>query len=199
MKHFSRLLTAACIAVFSLALFTSAAAALRSITVNRTRVTATSRSVIFEASELNTTCEVTLNGETTVTAAAKRAGTNIGVITEGRTTNCRGAAREARVLNTAVRPIRIQYASFAGTLPRITSVSVTGVESEFLLNTFFGSCLYKGDVPARFSETGGGTRFNQAEFRRGAARLVSGPCGFAPTGTITGTFSLSTTLNVGLI
>lgn len=201
MSKYLRLVFAGCVAVLAMSLLAGSAVALRSLSVNRTRVSATSRSVIFTGAELNTTCEVTLNGETTTTAVAKGSTSQIGVITEGRTTNCRGAARRAVILNTAVNPMRLAYTSFAGTLPRITSVTVTASNALFeLQETFAGNCLYRGDaVRSVFSETLGGQRFNQAEFNRAASTLNSGGFFCPRTGTITGTFTLTPTLNVGLL
>ena len=197
---FLRLLLAGCVAIFVTALFAGNAFANRSLTVNRTAFRATSRAVAFNGFELNTTCEVTLNGGTTVSSIAKSPD-QIGTITEGRTTNCRGAARRMVILNTLVNPMRLMYVLFFGTLPNITAVRTTVINVRFeMQETFAGNCLYTNESQASLlSETGGGQQYNQWELQNSSAALVRG--GFFCPGilSVAGTFALTPSLRVGLL
>ena len=201
MSKYLRIFVAGCVAVFMMSLFAGSAFANRSLTVNRTAFRATSRAVVFAGSELNTTCEVTLNGATTVTAVQKSAGAALGVITEGKVSFCRGSIPRAVFLFTVANPIRLSYASFTGTLPRITAVGVmaSNVALE-VQETVFGNCLYRGDAQAwTLRDTGGRQELNQMEFVNAPARLFRGGIFCPATSTITGTLALTPSLRIGLI
>jgi hypothetical protein len=74
----------------------------------------------FESSGTSVRCPVTLEGSFTQGTFAKVARSRIGYVTRGAIGTCTGGT--ARIL-TETLPWTIQYSSFAGTLPNITSVT----------------------------------------------------------------------------
>ena len=59
----------------------------------------------------------------------------------------------------------LNYESFGGTLPRITSVVVTARTPGFLLRILELECLYRGEPRATISESRGGQNADQGVFR----------------------------------
>ena len=200
MRAYLRLVRVGCAAILALALLAGGASASRSLTVNRTAIRAVARTAIFNGLEVNTTCEVTLNGETTVTSFAKRSGLQFGVITEGRSANCRGAARRVVFLNTPANAMRLAYSFFAGALPSITSVRASGSNFLFeLQETFVGNCLYRVDSGSwNFFATSGRQEYDRVDTRIESTLFRGGI--FCPRATfVSAVFTVSPLLNVGLI
>lgn len=91
-------------------------------------------------------CPVTLEGTFSTSTIAKRAGTSIGSITRATVTSTSCTGGSARVL-TETLPWAIQYSSFAGTLPTITSITVTLLSAAFAIHpTGSLTCLAQTEV-----------------------------------------------------
>ncbi len=207
LKH---LMIMALAATASLALLSASAAANRSLSASPAgTITGTSTGQItFEepAGSFGIACNLTLNG-TLARTTAKRAGSHVASLTEGRTSNCRdtffGIAGRAIVLVESSRPFDVVYSSFLGTLPRISGILVRA-EMRFLLTTAIGGCLFETGAAREavilieaVAETGSATR---GRFVREVARLLTRLSGTCPaTGNLAGRFTLSPTQTVRLL
>jgi hypothetical protein len=89
---------------------------------------ATWRSLRFSISEISMNCAVTLEGSFASSTIGKVAGRRIGSVTRAQLTGCSGGT--ATVLTEAL-PWAVQYSSFTGTLPEITSVTTRIVGAAF--------------------------------------------------------------------
>lgn len=144
---FKRLVVAALVAATALAVVTTSASANRSLSVSpggATRETSEGMVTFEEPGILGVACNLTLNS-TTPRSIAKRAGTHMGSITEGRASECRdtifGTAATAIVLVEVRRPFTIVYNSFLGTLPNITGILGLQVFA-IRLSSLPGDCLF---------------------------------------------------------
>ena len=157
MRTILRLLVAALAVTSGLGLLAGAAQANRSLSVGVTRgITETSRgAVTFEepSGSFGLACTMTLNG-TLERAFAKRAGTHVGSLTEGRTSECRdtffGSAGAAVWLMGPLEIANVVYNSFLGTLPRINGLLYRS-DARVLLRSIIGECLYETAGNREFS------------------------------------------------
>jgi len=97
-------------------------------------------------------CEVTLEGSFHTRTFAKVAGSLIGFITRAVVRpGCRGGWGDMRFL-TETLPWHLRYASFSGTLPRVTSVTVDLVNWAWNYPGLGATCLYRSTAaePARW-------------------------------------------------
>ena len=78
-------------------------------------------------------CPVTLEGTFSTSTITKRAGTAIGSITRAAVASASCTGGSARVL-TETLPWDIQYSSFAGTLPAITTITVRLLRAAFAIH-----------------------------------------------------------------
>lgn len=163
------------------------AQASRGITVTQTRITATG---VLTLNGGLTVCNVSLTLSLGSTTLTKTRGTNQGSVTAGSITGCSGLASSGAVLT----PINVQYDTFAGTLPNITSISIVAPNAGFSLNTLGGTCLYGGSLSGvRFLVTGGA--ISNVDFTgSNAIAKVSGGALCPSTGTITGPMTVTTTV-----
>ncbi len=210
MRKLKHLAIMALAATACLALLSASAAANRSLSASPAgAIRATSEGKItFEepAGSFGIACNVSLNG-TLERVAAKRVGTHIGSITEGRTNECRdtffGVAGMVTVLVEPGRPFEVVYASFLGTLPRINGILVRS-DSRFLLTSAIGSCLYATGASREAvllieatSETGAVTRGHYVPERTSLLTRLNGTC--PATGVTSGRLSLSPSQTVRLL
>ena len=113
------------------------------------------------------TCSTTVSAGWSRTSIPKStAGTAEGVfalIGEARFRECASGflSSSAELLNTPVRPIRVRYESFLGTLPSITGFLASLLDTQFRIRIEGVSCEYGGDGGALFSELGRGQRFSR--------------------------------------
>lgn len=153
MLRISRLVLTLSTTIVVLAFLTSAASALRSLSVSPGgTMEATSEGLVtFEDGEffrlLRIQCALTLNG-TLATSAAKRTGEHIGETTSGRTGTEARTCRESLggVPSIIILfPIELTYNSILGTLPAITGI-LFKARSKFLIESAGGEfrCLYEG-------------------------------------------------------
>ncbi len=138
-------------------------------------------------------CEVILNGDFLARTFAKTAGTAIARVTEATTIN-RCSNGEATILR-ATLPWEIRYASYSGTLPRITSVNLQIVGMAVLIEPPLGpSCLARTSVanPAllranveREEATFQNVVLNETALIPASGLMCGGTATFGGTGVIT--------------
>lgn len=138
-------------AVSILTAIVTTAAANRSVNIASGVGPVSAAAVTFIAEELRITCEVSLNGSLN-RSVAKRAGVSVGSVSVASAANCRNGT-----VIFLSPPWEVQYVSFSGTLPSISSGRLKLVGAAFLVNTLGGlaQCLYRGDPQA--TSTGGTT------------------------------------------
>lgn len=152
-----RLILTALAAFIVMAMTAGTASARGRIEVSATRITATSRGLIFGSESDNLSCDVTLNG-TLLRLITKVLREHIGGITEGRSTNCRNSLGESANRLIILLPMTLLYSSITGTLPERINGSVLLIDLGFLVDLQgFGGlitsrCLYEGRVAARARE-----------------------------------------------
>lgn len=136
-------------ALFMIVIVSEGASASRSIETNTREITAVARALAFTSPEselIRIRCEVTLSITLRSQRIQKLEGVTIGTATvriaEER---CEGGRAEAL---TEHQPWNVEYISFAGTLPNITSVTLSIHEAEVLVvdGTGAGRCLFRGDI-----------------------------------------------------
>jgi hypothetical protein len=139
-------------------------------------------------------CPVTLEGSLHSSTIAKTAGALIGYITRAIVGEATCANGRARTL-TENLPWHVRYASFAGTLPNITSVSTTIIGARFLVLASFPiigtiSCLYITEsghaATGRFNLGTGGVVSSVT-----AGGTISSQTGGCPEGSLGGTGTVS--------
>lgn len=93
--------------------------------------------------------QLTLSADST----PKTAGTTLGTIGPGFIRNCIGPIVPSPPNNTGtiLAGSTVSYASFTGTLPRITSIGVSSLNFGFSLNTLWGVCLYRASATNPFT------------------------------------------------
>lgn len=94
-----------------------------------------------------TVCNVTLTG-TLVARAGKVARSQIGSVTEGRTSGCRGSEEERVTFQAEGFPWQMTYSGFSGTLPNIAAVRVIRQVEFRRTSIVFTECRYRGPVNA---------------------------------------------------
>jgi hypothetical protein len=155
MHHRTRLVLSALAATVALAAAVGTASARRlELSNQRFRVVWQTQPLIFETESGRAICPLTLEGSFHSRTLSKVCGQLIGYITKAGVINCgtAGGARELRLL-TETLPWHVRYASFTGTLPRITKIRIQVIGWAFLLNLeLIGSCLYRSTAafPAFF-------------------------------------------------
>jgi len=141
LKH-SRLLLVVIGAAVTLGALVGTASANRLSTTNR-NIRATWAQMVFEgAFEQTVVCPVTLEGSLHSNVIAKTAGALVGFISRGtvNSNNCTGG--NATILQASL-PWHVRYASFAGTLPNITSITTNIIGAQFrVLSSAGASCLF---------------------------------------------------------
>lgn len=174
-----RLLVAACLALCSLALAASPAAAMRSIRIPGGEIKKVVEAFTVRAfgGEVTIICRLTLNGRiaSVINKAFAgrlpegRIGTIEGAATEGCITNFGGFA-EVLILVEQEAPIPLRYQAFLGTLPNITGIRFRKLGFSFRVTepVIIGACLYRGIVDLLLSfppvESGEGRFFNPEAF-----------------------------------
>jgi outer membrane lipoprotein SlyB len=154
-------------------------------------------SLTFTAEGSSVSCPITLSGSLDE-AMQKTAGQLLGEVTSTRVGTCTGG--EIRLL-TETLPWNLAYASFQGTLPRITGVTLDIKQFAALATvTIFGitsRCLYSGAARGILN----GTETTQLRLEEGTPiSLVTTLSGICPArGTLRGTGSLSRTLRMTLL
>ena len=141
----SKLLVAALIAMLALSIGAGIASANRSIQTNPGGVTRiTFRELRFSGSEggVVITCRVVLTANLNARIAKAR-GSAAGSITAVEVRECRGGAA---IVRAETLPWAVQFDSFGGTLPRITSVRLRLIRATFLLEVFGVRCRYQGNA-----------------------------------------------------
>jgi hypothetical protein len=139
MKARKLLLAAVAAAMLVLALVSSASAG--RLSSSSTSIRVSFREITFNLPFGNTTCAVTLEGSFHGRTIAKTAGLLVGYITRATMGAC--AAGSVTILAETL-PWHIRYASFAGTLPNITSFRVNAVNASFRVREPFGvTCLVR--------------------------------------------------------
>lgn len=207
MRNIKRFAVVAALAVVALAMMVGSASASRALRTTTGALTLTSTRVTFTAIGIGITCEVTLRGEITREQVEKtEAGRAIiGRVTGGSTANCRetfGGATTAEVLaNASGREWQKRYDGFGGTLPSITSTTLTTLRATFRINAAnLGRCTYIArEAAARASERGGRQEFDQASFERVRAENAPENPGECVEGTMSGTFTISPRIRVTLV
>ncbi len=202
MRNRSKLLLAALGAAVLLAAAVGTASAAR-LQVSGQSITAVWRAMTFRAPAVgvSVSCPVTLEGTLHSRTIIKTPGSLIGYIARATVGEASCTGGRARTL-TARLPWHVQYSSFSGTLPNITSVNTNVIGAEFLIQArVLGtevSCLYTTSAaePAtgRFELTAGTLTSVTVG---GEIRSASG--GVCPRGVLGGTSSSVTAITVRLI
>jgi hypothetical protein len=203
MSRYGKLALAALLASTALAVGTSGAYALRSISISESRFTLISESLVMRAGEITITCAATFT-HTIARSISKREGTLAGRFTSFRVERCRaeGATFRALIFLIAERENRelwkFFYRTFTGTLPNITRI-------EYRLNnilvkaevSIFGipvACLYEGNGQYFW---GFGPR--ERDDDEDAMRKIEGSELCPTEATIFGFFAVEPTIFVGLL
>jgi hypothetical protein len=181
-----RIATAVAVAL-TLATVSGTAVALRQIEVSVFVDRAVARSFSFISEGGIVTCPVTLTTEFLFTISKARGSRMAWTRLTVGEASCTGG--RARPLNT-LEGWPVNYVSFTGTLPNITSIRVEVVGFAFLVSAFggFGECLYRGN--AQFTTEGGTPAFSLRADERVALPLSRNLNGLfcaataAPRGTI---------------
>jgi hypothetical protein len=144
------------------------------------RVKATWARLEFRGGFGTVECEVVVEGSFHARTIAKTTGALTGSITVATITRC--ARGTATVLRETL-PWHVQYQSFTGTLPNITSISARVVEIAFVMRepTFGVTCLARGPGTISFGQAAGGV----------IVQATAG--GTTPCGSFSGTLGGSTT------
>jgi hypothetical protein len=195
MATHTRALRALCACTVILAAGTGSAAAVtveHLVFMHPGAITATSTSpTTLNAGELNVRCNLTLQG-TLNEETATRSGTSIGSISRATAGSCEGGERPSVTFLSL--SWRWTYSSFSGTQPEaMTGLLATLNSVGVRISAGRLTCLYSGNVGARFALTEHnpylvGTLSTLAN----SLSLVSGE-GCARTGSITGSYRLSST------
>lgn len=207
MSRLMKLAMLACTAVFAMAFFAGAAAALRSIGIStaeggrRIRTEGASTFDSREAFRFRVTCEsLRLNGELAAAAIAKLTALptgKVGTIQEGSATGCReslGGAAEIRI----TVPIDLRYNSILGTLPNITGILVVALNARFQIRAAL-TCIYEGTVGFLF-EVNERREITRGRFLQELVRKTAESPGACPaTGAIIGTMNVSPAVRVSLL
>ena len=177
------------------------AASANTLSASSQSLTATWSGMVFEAPSVGVrvTCPVTLEGSLHSRTIAKVSGSLIGYINRATVgeASCSGGSASA-----SGTPWHVQYSSFSGTLPNITSVNTNVVNAEFtIIATVLGfrvTCRYRTSTTT--PATG---RFNLSSGRLTnvavGGEIASSSGGSCPRGRLSGTSSSVTPLTVTLI
>jgi hypothetical protein len=196
MKLYKLLLAVVGATVLFGALATTASA--RSLSTTATSITATFASAEFTGLFGTTRCALTLEGTQHSRTIAKSPGSLIGFITRARLGAC---ANGAATLLTETLPWHVQYGSFAGTLPRITSFTTNVVGSAFRVRETGGiTCLVRSTAgePSRGIYNRNTTTGAITSATLGGSIRSGGEC-FNQPGTLGGTSNSITANTVTLI
>jgi hypothetical protein len=140
MRTSAKFLFTGCLAALLLSVAISTASA-RRLEVSEQRVYVRWSALEFEAGLGAIRCPVTLLGSFHSRTLSKVSGQLIGYINHVSVAEASCAGGRARAL-TENLPWHVQYRSFAGTLPNITSVAIQLVGARFLVLQLNVSCLY---------------------------------------------------------
>jgi hypothetical protein len=187
----SKLLLAVVGATVLLGAFVSSASATRLSSSTQT-ISANWARMNFSATFGTVECAVTLSGSLHSRTITKTRGSLIGLITDARVGAC--ARGEAQVL-TATLPWHVQYESFAGTLPTITSITTRVIGSSFRAGFFGIGCLSRTEAANPATGT----------YNLSAGRVTSVtvggriPTSCGDVGTLSGTSTSNTAQTITLI
>jgi hypothetical protein len=92
------------------------------------------------------TCDVLISITANSRTISKTTGITQATVNGGWVRNCTGSLVGSPSTGAFLGPIDIEYASFSGTLPNITRITVTLANGASSLNTVAGNCLYGGRV-----------------------------------------------------
>ncbi|HET6449217.1 MAG TPA: hypothetical protein VFG31_08915 [Conexibacter sp.] len=155
---------------------------------------ATWNPVTFEASGASVRCALTLEGSFSENTFAKSAGSRIGSVTRATVSGCTGGT--STVLS-ATLPWAVQYGSFAGTLPNITSGTLRLVGASFgITPTELPGCLARTTaeepLPAIAERTNIGELTGLRADERAGIRLTGEfLCSLAGQGHVRGTATVT--------
>jgi len=134
------------------------ACALRSLSLNQPRNTATSRALVISSPEIEgfaMTCEASLEIEEVVPLVGKRRGHKFWNIIRAiiHQLTCRGGT--ARALEpTRATPWEAQYESFSGSLPTVTLITISVHGTAILMELLGTRCLFGGTINFSLPVTG---------------------------------------------
>lgn len=156
-----KLILAGLVAVLALGSMAGMASASRSLSVSggaRRGIRETERTIVLELGAIEVICASTMVKDIH-SFIPKTLGALFGFVTDLRFVGCRetlGGEASARALIEA--PWHIQYQSFTGILPAITSVNVKIIDAKILISLQRRTlCLYRGDLPMfKTGRTAGG-------------------------------------------
>lgn len=158
-------------------------------------VTLTSEALVFSSSFARVTCPVTLTG------SLEKGFQKVETILIGPITGATLAERSctggtARIARETL-PWEVEYFSFAGTLPNITSLNLGIEEISALVEALGVGCLFRGTPRAR---TGRGTEVTELRLDETVRiPVVTRLSAFCPSeGTLSGTFRVSPTVRLSL-
>jgi hypothetical protein len=187
----SRLLLAAATATVLLGVLVATASATR-IESSATTLRAQFREVRFEGIFGSAVCQVTLEGSLHSRTIVKTRGLLIGYITSARLGPC---AVGAATILTETLPWHVQYDSFEGTLPTITSIRTNVIGAAFRVRTNTGeNCLSRSTAanPAVGTYNIAGGVINSANI---GGRIPTGAECFGVSGTFSSDSGPVTVLN----
>lgn len=207
MRIRSKLLLSALVAALVLSIGVGTAGANRSIEVSPAgALRGVSRALTFAAGFGEVICEVTLDGRLNA-RIAKTARASLGAVTAARIAieRCRGSFGVTSInsITALFSPTwDVQYVSFAGTLPNITSFLLENTNTQFLLDigSILGTirCLYRTNVRVRAPVVSG--RVSRLEVLNGqrfrGTELAGGRC---QEGELRGSFDLAVAQSVRLL
>lgn len=168
-----------------------------------------SRGVSLSATTISASGQLTLNGSVICTVSltlvarsstvTKTVGTTQANVTAGTITACSGLGMQRGTVLIPAGGIPVQYASFSGTLPSITSININAINPGFEITGTLATCLYQGNLNGiRFVVSGG--RVTAASFTGSNALPLSRGTLFCPsTGTITGSLAVAAPPTVTLV
>jgi hypothetical protein len=135
MSHVRQILSAAFATLLLFGVVSAASA--NSLGINETETTVTFTPVTFSAAGSEVSCNMTLAARLIASTITKRSG-RVGEITQVELGTCTGGSATAL---SETLPWSINYVSFKGTLPAITSIRTSLVGSGMRISTEFATCL----------------------------------------------------------
>jgi hypothetical protein len=189
MRTHGKLLLAALATMLVLLTAAGSATALRSISIARERIEATSSAVTFSAEGLSAVCSVTIIKFISVVIPKI-----IGILMgsgQFQIGRCRSELGEVTI--TELTGHRLYFAGFVGTLPNVTAILLrSGREGGFLVRYPFGACLYNGgEFITRMTVNARSELEGLTIEERATIRLVTRLSGICPeTARIAGRFTI---------
>lgn len=193
MRTRSKLLLAALTATALLGIAVQSASANRlSIQESERGFRAAWTSLTLTAGGRSVSCPVTLEGSLQIATLNKRAGTSLGRVTGAAVGTC---TRNSMTILRETLPWEVQYSSFGGTLPNITSVTLNVLGLSFQVNLEGIICLARTSAsqPARYIAELSSGRFTSLRADESATIETGGglfcalfsPPSFSGTATVT--------------